>query len=82
MKVTAFVVIVFVITLCACKQILQVEDDLDLQQKADSIASKKIDSAYRQICRQCDSARKYRLPEMVDSLLKNDTLYRRVPSSK
>lgn len=46
---------------------------VDFERQLDSIASWKIDSSYKQIQRDCDSARKYKLPLLIDSLLKDTT---------
>lgn len=73
MKVTVFLVIIFVITLASCKQIDTKDEELAFQQKADSVASKKIDSAYKKIAQNCDTALKNRLPILINSLLKMDT---------
>ena len=73
MKVTDFLVIIFVITYTSCQQIDTKDEELAFQQKTDSIASRQIDSAYKKITRDCDTALKYRLPAMVDSLLRFDT---------
>jgi hypothetical protein len=50
------------------------EVDIQFQQQLDSIAEFKIDSAYEKIQMECDSMQKIRLPIMVDSLLKIDSL--------
>ncbi len=73
MKVTDLIVIIFVITLAGCQQIDTTDSDLAFQQKIDSIASKKIDSAYKKIARDCDTLSKNRLPIIIDSLLRADT---------
>lgn len=47
------------------------EDKLiEFQKEMDARASSLIDSAYAAITKQCDSARTYRLPLLIDSLLK------------
>lgn len=48
---------------------------IEFERKMDSIASRKIDSAYKTIQQQCDSARKNKLPLLIDSLLKDTTTH-------
>ena len=72
MKVTLAVLILTIVTYTSCKS-FDDRNQISLQQSMDSIASDKIDSAYLQIQQQCDTAFKYRLPVMVDSLLKIDS---------
>lgn len=74
MKVTEFTVIIFAISLFSCTRIDKADEKLAFQQKVDSAASKKIDSAYKKIMENCDTAQKYRLPALVDSILKADTI--------
>ncbi len=69
MKVTVLIVIIFIITLTSCKQFNSLEEELAFQQTLDSINSKVIDSAYNSITGLCDSAFKYKLPHLTDSLL-------------
>jgi hypothetical protein len=71
-KVTGNVVIILLI-LTGCETSGYKADDLQIQQQLDSIASVSIDSAYREIQKQCDSNVKYKLPVLVDSLLKVDS---------
>ncbi len=47
------------------------DDQAIFQQSMDSVASRKIDSAYIQIQLDCDKAMYERVPLMVDSLLKD-----------
>jgi hypothetical protein len=82
MKVTVFVVIIFVIAGLACKQAYTREDELAFQQRVDSAASKKIDSAYRAITQNCDTAMKYRVIVMADSLAKLDTNIIKFPTAE
>ena len=74
MKVTGIVVIIFVISLLSCQVADNYDERLAFQQQVDSIASKKIDSAYHAIAIYCDSAAPKKVALLVDSLLKADTL--------
>lgn len=48
------------------------EDQLiEFQKEMDALAGARIDSAYKQIKQECDTAYKYKLPLLVDSLLKH-----------
>lgn len=72
------IVIIFLkICLSSCNLIVTTEETpdkrLEFERKMDSIASSKIDSAYKAIQLQCDSARQYKIPFLVDSLLKDTT---------
>lgn len=73
-KLIRSIVIIFLKLTCltACWQPLpgnEVTDTtIDFEKRLDSIASARIDSAYKAIQQQCDSARSYRLPVLIDSL--------------
>jgi hypothetical protein len=69
MKVTVLIVIIFIITLTSCKHFNSLEEELAFQQRLDSINSKVIDSAYNSITGLCDSAFKYQIPLITDSLV-------------
>jgi hypothetical protein len=71
-KVTGTLVILLPMFIsCATNE--QETADLRFQQQLDSIASVSIDSAYKIIHAQCDTNMKYRLPVLVDSIVKADT---------
>jgi hypothetical protein len=72
LKVTVLLVIAMSMFSCSNEQ----PSDIALQQQLDSIASVSIDSAYKIIHSQCDTNLKYRLPVLVDSMLRADTLQR------
>ena len=76
MKVTLrYVMVLIKLSLVSCQGVPQEEDTiLQYNQRMDSIASARIDSAYKQISAACDTAIKYRVPAIVDSLLKADSL--------
>ncbi|RXK85812.1 hypothetical protein [Filimonas effusa] len=48
----------------------QEEQLIEFQKQLDNEASARIDSAYAAITRRCDSIQRYRVPLLVDSLLK------------
>lgn len=71
--VSCIYVIVLINLFCSCKGNTSqenVDDDIIfIEQQADSSASAKIDSVYEAIQQQCDTAKKYRLPLLIDSIL-------------
>jgi hypothetical protein len=69
-----FVSIFIIYLVVGCSASTTEEVDIQFQQQLDSIAEFKIDSAYKKIQMECDSMQKIRLPIMVDSLLKIDSL--------
>ncbi len=70
---TLIVIIFLKLLLCSCREkpaAEKVNDRLiEFERMTDSMASVRIDSAYRSIQQLCDTARKYRLPLLVDSIL-------------
>ncbi|WP_147313889.1 hypothetical protein [Deminuibacter soli] len=80
-KLIGAFVIVFLNLYCCCgcspagKSDEVSDTTLEFEKKLDSIASIRIDSAYKAVQQQCDSANKYRLPLLIDSLqhLKKDS---------
>ncbi len=74
MKVTVNAVIIFVISLLSCQQADNSDDRLTYLQQMDSIAGKKVDSAYRAITMYCDTIADQKVAFLVDSLVKMDTL--------
>jgi hypothetical protein len=72
-----FVIIFLKLALCSCREqpaSRKLNDRvIEFERAMDSTASVKIDSAYRSIQQLCDTARKYRLPLLVDSILKADS---------
>ena len=72
-----FVIIFLKIGLSGCNLITTTDETpdkrIEFERKMDSIASRKIDSAYKTIQLQCDSTRQYKMPLLVDSLLKDTT---------
>ncbi|WP_153800760.1 hypothetical protein [Foetidibacter luteolus] len=64
-------VIVLIKIFPACKQPVNIDEEiLRYNQRLDSVAGARIDSAYKKIKDDCDTARLYRLPVLIDSLLK------------
>jgi hypothetical protein len=73
-KINVLFVIVFLNLLvagCTPNAVETTEEDqlIEFQKGLDTIAAARIDSAYKLIRQECDTARKYRLPLLVDSLL-------------
>jgi len=75
LKVTLrYVIVLIKITLCACNTPTEEDELIRYNEQIDAASSRRIDSAYRKINAECDSALKYRVPFIVDSLLKADSL--------
>jgi len=71
-KVTGCAVIVLSILIgCSGKEQLA---ELRFQQQLDSTASVSIDSAYKIIQAECEVKMKYKVPMLVDSILKSNQL--------
>ncbi len=73
-KKAALLFVIFFINLYSCSQKNRLnnmdEQIVSYEQSLDSISSLKIDSLNKKIQSDCDSAIKYRLPLLIDSLLK------------
>gem|GEM_PF-5336397 len=75
LKVTLrYVIVLIKVTLVACNTQDPEEDLIRYNERLDSLASRRIDTAYKDLSRNCDTLIKYRLPQIVDSLLKEDSL--------
>jgi len=75
LKVTLrYVIVLIKITLCACNTTSEEDALIHYNEQVDLASSRRIDSAYRRINAECDSALKYRVPLIVDSLLKEDSI--------
>ncbi len=71
LKVTLrYVIVLIKISLCACNSTAEEDELIRYNEQVDLTSSHRIDSAYKKINAECDSALKYRVPEIVDSLLK------------
>jgi hypothetical protein len=57
-----------------CSENEKAEQELEIQRKQDLVTEARIDSAYRSIKSQCDSLMAFRVPQMVDSFLKDSAL--------
>jgi hypothetical protein len=73
-KINALTVIVFLNLFaigCSTHAVETAEEDqlIEFQKELDATAGARIDSAYKLIRQECDTAHKYRLPLLVDSLL-------------
>jgi hypothetical protein len=82
-KVTCFIGIVCCFFAASCKT--EVEKELEnevWQQKVDSIGNATLDSIYKRQVKECDSLQKKRIPILVDSLIKNDSIRRLLDKKK
>jgi hypothetical protein len=59
---------------CGCSENEKAEKELEIQRIQDLVTEARIDSAYRSIKSQCDSLMAFRVPQMVDSFLKDSAL--------
>lgn len=74
LKVTLrYVIVLIKITLCACNSPSEEDELIRYNEQVDLISSHRIDSAYKLINAECDTALKYRVPMIIDSLLKADS---------
>jgi hypothetical protein len=71
LKICNFCVIIF---LYSCTQGERGNQELELQRIKDSVAEARIDSAYAAIKSRCDTLMIYRVPQMVDSFMKDSAL--------
>ena len=75
LKVTLkFAVVLLLITLASCTDSTGKHTKEDTLRIADAASEKVIDSAYAVITKECDSLLQFKVPLLVDSLLKNDSL--------
>ncbi len=75
LKVTLkFTVPLFFAALVSCSDSAGRHMEEDTLRARDAASEKKIDSAYAVITRECDSLLQFKVPVLVDSLLKNDSL--------
>ena len=74
-KVTLkFTVLLILIVLASCSGSTGEHTKEDTMRIKDAASEAKIDSAYALITRECDSLMQFKVPLLVDSLLKNDSL--------
>lgn len=74
-KISLTSVIVFLnLLITGCNAPVAETEDTDpvmeFQKEMDALAGARIDSAYKVVKQECDTAVKYQLPRLVDSLLK------------
>ena len=75
LKVTLnFTVYCVVFLFCGCEGKKNEPSDNEIQHYRDSLSEARIDSAYREIKMNCDTMMVYRVPQMVDSFLKDSAL--------
>ena len=74
-KVTLkFTALLFLTVLASCSGSTDEHTKEDTLRIKDAASEKVIDSAYAVITRECDSLLQFKVPLLVDSLLKNDSL--------
>ena len=59
---------------CGCWGEVKEPAALEMQHYSDSVSEARIDSAYAEIRANCDTMMLYRVPQMVDSFLKDSSL--------
>jgi hypothetical protein len=75
LKVTLkFTLFLLLTALVSCSDSTGKHTKEDTLRTRDAASEKKIDSAYAVITRECDSLLQFKVPVLVDSLLKNDSL--------
>lgn len=70
-KFTVYCVVGFI---CGCSGEESRPSVLEIQHYQDSLSEARIDSAYMEIRKNCDTLMVYQVPNMVDSLLKDSVL--------